>query len=66
MFSFCYFYIFFAQKIFTFFVSLCKGVVGFLPVPTYKESIDIIIFQCYNNFSYLEHNNIKEQETVLH
>ena len=36
MFSFCSFYIFFVQKIFIVFVSVYKGVVGFLPVPTCK------------------------------
>ena len=53
------------QKSFIFFVSLYEGVVGFLPAPTCKK---LTFFkkdcQCYNSFSYLKRNHIKEQGTV--
>ena len=66
MFSFCYFYIFAVYNIFTFFVSLYKGVFGFLPVPNCKTLTFLKVCQCFHNFSSLEHSHIKEQQTVLY
>ena len=47
-------------------MSLYKGVVGFIPVTTCKK---LAFFKSVNApiiFLYLEHNHIKEQETVLY
>ena len=47
-----------------FFISLYKGVVGFLPVPTCKTLTFKSLSMLYNSFSYLEHNHIKEQKLI--
>ena len=66
MFYVCYRYIFCVQKVVTFSASLYKGVVGLLPVPTCKALKRFLkACQCCNNFPYLEHNHIKEQETAF-